>query len=221
MEEHQEETPMPFFIAFAGKKQVGKDTATKMAVEMLEAAGKKVAVTAFAEPLKEMCITILGLKSEEVYGTDEQKNALSHILWDGFSHEVRMKYAQRESIEQATTLPRSGRMTNREVLQVMGTDVFRAIHDNVWAEAPFNRDWEDHDVVILTDCRFPNEVKTTEENNGVVVRIIRETGLVDTHASETALDNHVFDRGMTIYNDGSIGKLQTQVRSILTKLELL
>lgn len=217
-------TPMPLFVAFAGKKQVGKDTATSMAVKLLEESGKKVAVTAFAEELKEMCITILGLKRDEVYGTDEQKNKLSRIRWDNFSDEIRKKYAT-ETFEDSVTIgklwpkPRTGRMTNREVLQVMGTDIFRAIYSDVWAEAPFNKDWKDHDVVILTDCRFPNEVEAIDNHDGIIIQMMRHTGLSDDHPSETSLDGWTFPE--QIVNDGSLEELQEKVQHKLKEFELL
>ena len=36
----------------------------------------------FADPLKRMCIGLFGLTREQCYGTDEEKNSLTDILWD-------------------------------------------------------------------------------------------------------------------------------------------
>jgi hypothetical protein len=215
-------TPGTIFIALSGKKQVGKDTAASMIVRMCESQGKKVVLTAFAEPLKRMCVEILGLSPEGVNGTDAQKNSLCHINWDGFSEEIRLKYSNSgvtagDGIYDPT--PRSGPMTNREVLQVMGTDVFRAIYGNVWAKAPFNRDWSAADVVILTDCRFPNEKLVTEEAGGVIIRLSRSTGFNDNHASEVALDGYNFENKYR--NDGSFNDLENYLRSILIQKGLI
>jgi hypothetical protein len=39
----------------------------------------------FAEPLKRMCIDILGCPEDKVYGTDDDKNVLiEHLLWENF-----------------------------------------------------------------------------------------------------------------------------------------
>lgn len=212
-------TPRPVFIALSGKKQVGKDTAAGMIVRLMEAQGKKAVLTAFAEPLKRMCIEILGLRPEGVYGTDEQKNQLSHINWDGFALDIRLKYSKEIDQHDGRELPRSGPMTNREVLQVMGTDIFRSIYGNVWAKAPFNRDWSGADVVILTDCRFPNEKSVTEEAGGVIIRLERSTGFSDNHASEIALDGYVFEN--TYQNSGSFEDLEKYVRYILERQGLI
>lgn len=213
---------MTRFIALSGRKQVGKDTATAMMKSILETNGLRVKTTAFAESLKEMCINILGLKRENVYGTDAQKNELSHIKWDGFSSEIVWKYATERDCDFYTIkVPRSGYMTVREVLQVMGTDVFRSISGNVWATAPFNRDWSDYDVVFITDCRFPNEKLVTEEHGGVVVRLERTTGYVDNHPSETALDEASFDQRFYYKNDGTLEELHTFVYGVLETLNLI
>jgi hypothetical protein len=216
----------PAFIALSGKKQVGKDTAANMIVKIMAEYGKKTVLTAFAEPLKRMCVEILGLKPEGVYGTDAQKNSLSHIMWDGLPLEVRLKYSNEFAIynqgydsfsdvpeTRSQSLPRSGPMTNREVLQIVGTDIFRAMYDQVWAKAPFNRNWGDADVVILTDCRFPNEKSVTEDAGGVIIRLERSTGFVDNHPSEVALDGFTFEN--TYQNNGSFEDLENYVRGVL------
>lgn len=216
-------TPHTLFIVLSGKKQTGKDTAATFITKLLQGSGKRVVISAFAEPLKRMCIEILGLNRAEVYGTDAQKNALSHIMWDGFPLDIRLKYSKEyvgydpgrgSSIEiRSQWLPRTGPMTNREVLQVMGTDIFREIYGDVWAKAPFNADWKDTDVVILADCRFPNEKKVTEDAGGIIIRLERSTGLNDNHASETALDECYFEH--TFKNNGSIEDLENYLRDRL------
>lgn len=229
MNKQVENTPhTPFFIAISGKKQVGKDTAAGMLVRLLESRGKTVAVTAFAESLKRMCVEILGLRPEAANGTDEQKNALSHIQWDGFPIGIRLKYSNEFARYEygsftdvpetrAQKLPRSGPMTNREVLQVMGTDIFREIYYDVWAKSPFNRDWSGYDVVILTDCRFPNEKKVTEEAGGVIIRLERSTGFNDDHPSEVALDGYDFK--CKYRNDGSLEDLKKYLEGVLNDIK--
>lgn len=214
----------PRYIVLSGKKQVGKDTAAGMIRRVLENEGKRVAEFAFAKPLKDMCVQILGISREGAYGTDAQKNALSHIVWDGMPPAVRMKYAKVPDTTVGVSngmiyaSPRSGPMTNREVLQVIGTDIFRSIYNDVWAKAPFNIEW-DVDIVILTDCRFPNEKSVTEESGGVIIRLERITGLSDNHISETALDGFTFKN--TYHNDGSLQDLEQYIRQVLVEERII
>lgn len=213
-------TPGPIYISLSGKKQVGKDTAAEMMVKMLETAGHKVKVTAFAEQLKKIAIDVLGLPHDLVYGSNEDKETETHVLWDTFPNAIRLKYSNELCEFFGGDLPRHGAMTIREVLQVMGTDIFREMFESdVWANSPFRRDWSDCDVVLITDCRFPNEKKITEERSGTVIRVERDTGLQDNHRSETALDGVEFE--YFYENRGSLDDLRNFMQGILAKLELL
>lgn len=91
----------------------------------------------------------------------------------------------------------------------------------------FHPDW------IITDCRFPNELKAVEDKGGVTIRVTRPkerevflmnaNEVIDTtiieHISETALDSAVFQYEIT--NDGTLDELIDKVRNILEKEGLL
>lgn len=198
---------MTKFIGFAGHKQVGKDTAAKIVTEFLFIGGKFAGTTSFATVLKNMCVDILGLKKEGVFGSDADKNSPSHIKWDDLPLEIRAKYSNPKD------LFRTGFMTNREVLQIMGTDIFRAIYPNVWTDSLFRQDWSQYDYVLVPDVRFPNEALAIEQNGGILIRIERETGLQDTHISETALDEYDFKN--RIVNNGSLLELEEKLKVII------
>jgi hypothetical protein len=213
-EDQVEKAPGPIFIGVSGKKQTGKDTSAAIITSILERRGVTVQTTAFADPLKQMCVDILGLTYDGVFGTDEQKNEYSHIVWNTLSDEIR--YAHSVETEEMwhgdsdetmdVPLMRTGPMTNREVLQIIGTDIFRImLYGNVWLSIPFRRTW-DTDVVIIADVRFENEKTTIEENGGSVLRLTRNTGLLDDgHSSEVALDGVQFEHNYQ--NDGTIPEL--------------
>lgn len=234
-------TPGPIYIALSGKKQTGKDTAASMIVGILDECGKKVCLTAFAEPLKNMCIDVLGLDRALVYGSNEDKETPTHISWNRMPDDIRLKYSTTfeqefgfaydkssgypegyvKAIRQAKRrLMRSGPMTVREVLQIAGTDIFREMFwDNVWAESPFIKDVGDVDAVVMTDCRFPNEKNCTEENGGVIIRLERSTGFNDSHKSETALDDYTFK--YLYQNSGSLKDLEDFLRTTLKEVGLI
>ncbi len=70
-------------IVFVGRKQSGKNTAAKQVCDLLW--GKSfVSEHAFAEPIKELCVKVLGVSPESVYGTDEEKMRPTHLLWEDF-----------------------------------------------------------------------------------------------------------------------------------------
>jgi hypothetical protein len=77
--------------------------------------------------------------------------------------------------------------------------------------------WYARDWLIITDVRFPNEAELVRELDGVLIRVERDTGLDDTHDSETALDDYDhFD--FRFKNDGSLDDLETAVIGIVSEI---
>jgi hypothetical protein len=88
-----------------------------------------------------------------------------------------------------------GPMTAREVLQYVGTEIFRKMYHNVWADALIRQIIkEDSSYALISDVRFPNEVQAIKDAGGKVLRLTRNpAGDSDVHESETALDKENFD----------------------------
>lgn len=223
----------PLFIAISGKKGSGKDEFAKslMGYLTVDFNVNEVEITHFADPLKEICVHLFGLDRRLVYGSNADKEQSTTVMWDGFPESVRRKYSVKREVpseplikmaaemftsDGMTDVLRTGPMTHRELLQVMGTDIFRErVYNNIWAEYPFKQKWyvgEPCDVIALTDvvmiadCRFPNEVAETLKNGGLVIRVNRDTGHKDAHPSETALDEYNWDqdRHFVVDNNGTL-----------------
>lgn len=137
--------------------------------------------------------------------------------------------------------------TYRELLQYIGTDLLRnQLHEDVWVNAlmnkykPKNCSGVTHCALagkpeiscnlcpeypnwIITDVRFPNEVKAIKDKGGISIRVNREDitgqGKLNPHTSETALDNYEFD--YVIDNFSTMEQLKEKVKTILIKEQLL
>jgi hypothetical protein len=187
---------------------------------------QSVKVYNFADALKDVCHKVLGLTKEQCYGTDSQKNSLSQYTWDNMPVEIRLAYSNSsakwvtgsftdttgekvETLYEEIDYPvyRSGPMTGREVMQVVGTDIFRKMFsDQVWVNATFNRIKEENKPIsLIADCRFESEVKAIIDNGGYIIRLNRVVDGSDLHPSETALDNFDFaslgNRCLELNND--------------------
>ena len=88
------------------------------------------------------------------------------------------------------------KMTVRELLQYVGTDVMRGIDPDCWIR-PYLQAVEaaSASMIVTPDVRFPNEVEAIKEHGGIVIRLLR--GIPDLlakkvkrHSSETALDGY-------------------------------
>lgn len=176
---------MTKIIAFAGKKQSGKTTCSEFVSKVFSSSllGRSK-VYNFADPLKQdICINILGLTYDQCYGTDDDKNQLVDCFWEG------------------------KQLTAREVMQFVGTNVFRKMQKNVWASATIKKIlFDKFDLAIVADCRFPNEVDAIKSAGGLVIKLTRNL-YHSTHESELALDENRYDQSNfdLIVNNDNIG----------------
>ena len=173
-------------IGLSGKKQSGKSTVTNFLTR------RGFMEVSWAAPLKKKIgMELLGLTHEQVYGTEEDKEAVDDF-W--------------------------GR-SPRELLQIIGTECFRnLVHPDFWvklgvkeirAQTFLKRN------VVVSDCRFPNEIEAVKKLGGSSVRIIREgQSSTDRHPSETALDRYDFDYIITA-KSGDLDGLKMRMDQIL------
>jgi len=65
-------------------------------------------------------------------------------------------------------------ITPRWVLQNIGTDIMRNnFHPDIWILA-LEKQLFKYKNVVITDCRFPNEIDLIKQNNGFIINVIRE-----------------------------------------------
>ena len=65
-------------------------------------------------------------------------------------------------------------LTPRWVLQYWGTEVCRVgFHDNIWVASLENKLRKTTDDIVISDCRFPNEIQAIKQAGGLVVRVKR------------------------------------------------
>lgn len=102
----------------------------------------------------------------------------------------------------------------RELLQIIGTEVFRSIHPDTWCIA-LGRDikpsLDTGARFVITDCRFENEVAWVKRMGGKVVYIERPgLSAEDSHASEQT-DSIKPLADYVITNSSTLEELQEQV----------
>jgi hypothetical protein len=135
-------------------------------------------LVSFADPLKEFCINLLGLKRELVYGSQEDKNQPSGLVWENLPYRVEGK---------------NGEMTVREVLEEVGTKFIRNINTNGHVNALINliNSVSTH-FFLIDDVRFINECDAIHSLGGHVIRLTRltEDGKHNVHKSNLELDNY-------------------------------
>lgn len=128
--------------------------------------------------------------------------------------------------------------TPRLALQLIGTDVFRNnFHPDIWMLSVMSRYKDDN--VVISDCRFPNEIQAIRELGGRIVRVDRgeapvwwetavmaaegvlyeqgemETTFSDIHSSEWAWASEIPDE--VILNNGTLDELYGMVKLLDNK----
>lgn len=236
-------------IAMSGRKQAGKDTIGEFLKNYCVNSLKiKSDTYAFADLLKKICIEALGVEYEQCYGTDEEKNSDTTYVWDNVSDFLRWKFGSQEIIFRSTRpsqydlgLPledyyykskhdilrspvghKTGPMSCRDIMQLLGTDLIRSNFGNIWAEATIRNIYKDsHDVAFITDNRFPNEIESIlSEPSGYVIRLSRSPfGTEDQHESESSLDDYDWNHPRCFMLDNSNMSIEEQCEASIPLLE--
>ena len=163
------------------------------------------------------------------------KDAVASVFgWDRDLLEGRTKHARewREEIDpwwsERLEMPE---LTPRLVLQLWGTEVCRrGFHDDIWLASVENKLRKNDDNVVISDCRFPNEIAAIRNAGGRVIRISRgpdpdwfslaklspkkmKEVYPNVHASEYSWASTDFD--FIVDNNGSIEDLYTQIKNLV------
>lgn len=174
------------------------------------------------------------------------KDAVSNVFgWDRTLLEGRTKQARewREQVDpwwaERLNMPN---LTPRLMLQLWGTEVCRkGFHDDIWIASLENKLRNSNDHIVISDCRFPNEIKSIRDAGGIIVWVKRgelpewydaavsanrgdvqnftwatSKALLEKlgiHASETAWVGTKFDA--ILDNNGSIDDLYASVKNLV------
>ena len=183
-------------IGLTGKKQVGKDTLAKHLIEKYG-----YVKYAFADSLKQACKEIFLLNDEQM---------------DGDLKEV---------------VDKRWKLSPRTLFQRVGTEMFREQLLNIFSEIKCGNNiwvyrfklWYQQELkknkdlkVVITDCRFPDEIDIVKQLNGVVIKINRNNSIIDKHVSETNIDNIVGD--YVLENNSTIDNYYKQLDLIMNKI---
>ena len=174
------------------------------------------------------------------------KDAVAQVFgWDRTLLEGRTKQSRewRDQVDTwwATRL-NMPELTPRLMLQLWGTEVCRrGFHDDIWIASLENKLRKITDNVVISDCRFPNEIASIKNSGGMVIRVKRgpepewydaamqynrgeianmywalsraKLETLNVHASESAWVGTDFD--YVLDNNGTLDYLYQQINDLL------
>ena len=178
----------------------------------------------FASSLKDAVASVFGWNREYLEGSTKASRAWREQKDEWWSNRLGME------------------ITPRWVLQYWGTEVCRnGFHNDIWVASVENKLRQTDDNIVITDCRFVNEIKAIKEIGGITMRVSRgqppewydaavsynkgEHGNMNWSLSKAKLDRHRvhaseyssvgLEYDHYIDNNGTIDELHKQVNSVI------
>jgi hypothetical protein len=179
----------------------------------------------FANSLKDAVAQVFGWDREMLEGTTTSSRERREQVDPWWAKRLKMPH-----------------LTPRWVLQNWGTEVCRkSFHDDIWIASLEHKLLNSKDNVVISDCRFSNEVKAIKKAGGITIRVSRgpepdwydaaiaynkgpngnslwslskaKLDRLGIHASEYSSVGLKYDHYLN--NDGSIDELHNKVQSIV------
>lgn len=111
----------------------------------------------FAATLKDAVAAIFGWDRELLEGRTKESRAWRETVDTWWANRLNLPH-----------------LTPRWVLQWWGTEVVRkSFHDDTWIASLENKLRNMRDDIVITDCRFPNEIRAIKAAGGIVIRVKR------------------------------------------------
>ena len=186
----------------------------------------------FADKVKDIVCLLLNCTREQLEDREFKEKELGEEWW--YYKDKKGKIYSYLDYNGITKDKKLVLTTPRLLMQLVGTECGRQIlHPNAWVVSTFIGFNNHSDNWIITDTRFPNELKAIKDRNGITIRVNRDQEqvlkdkgihipkhlLTPEHESETALDNAEFD--YVIENNNTIEDLIEKVKEILIKEKVI
>jgi hypothetical protein len=172
----------------------------------------------FASSLKDAIAVIFGWNREYLEGTTKASRVWREQKDEWWSNRLGMD------------------ITPRWILQYWGTDVCRNhFHNDIWVASVEHKLLNSNEDIVITDCRFANEVNAIRNIGGIAIRVRRgpdpewydsavaanqqvQSAMAylqaqGVHVSETAWVGTRFD--YEIDNNGTIDELYTNIKNLV------
>jgi len=220
---------MKKIIAITGLKGSGKDTTADYIIKNYDNWEKD----SFAGTLKDAVSAIFGWDRKMLAGETPEDRALRETKDDFWSKKLGFD------------------VTPRNILQKLGTDCIREhFHKNIWVDSLERKLINNDKNIIITDCRFQNEIERLKNLGAIFIRVMRNPlpewwgdaielnhankGLVKLSVerweeiTKSMKDVHVSESSWVgvdypdyiISNDGTFEELYKQVDNIMEKIRI-
>ena len=203
-------------ISLSGKAGSGKDATADILQEYL--GEEAVNRCAYAAKLKKTLMDVFNLTFEQVYDEKMKDELLDEPILFNKSRQVAVceAYGIRPNYHTYDHLYKFE--TPRKIMQYVGTDFLRGFNDKIHLE---HLPLKHGKVNIVTDSRFPNEIKyledkSTHKDPPLLLYIDREDTKKVPDCKSEALTKEDFT-GIVVDNNGTLRDLDSTIKGILNE----
>lgn len=189
-------------IGICGFKSSGKDTIAEYLIK--EYSFKKVS---FASTLKDIISIMFGWSRDKLEGITKEDREWREKIDPWWSKTLKMPL-----------------LSPRYVMQYFGTDLFRNnFHEDIWVKIVENKvsKYLEEDMnanVVITDCRFNNEINMILQLGGKIIHVHRNSPIEVKCIHSSEIEWIRCYKDYDIENVGTIKELEEKVKYILEKL---
>ena len=207
-------------IGISGKKQSGKNTVAKMLQYFLWCKHANVKPS-YEDYLKYRDLRFYQVRVQIVSFADILKrivSAMTNCNLDNFEDDSFKNSLIPDHINKIFP-DKEKKHTYRELLQYLGTDIFRNLYKDIWVDSLLYRVNKTPNLnFIVSDVRFPNEAEAIVKKSPVnfIIKVIRNKEENDNHLSETSID--LVKAKYIIRNEGSIEQLFNTVKILIDEM---
>jgi hypothetical protein len=205
------------FVGFVAEKESGKTTTFNFIKELLPQARELM----LAEHLKETCAKAFNLSLAFLESQAERKKIFSDpiVLTRDHIKTISDSFEMTLSEQEVNKHVDFKLTTTRQILQYVGTDILRAVEDDIHLRWAMRRAPK-ADVYVVTDIRFPNEFAFFDNKDNFLPFYIErkkstEADASAAHASETHIPNLRKLCLAEIINNGTLEDLKGQVKTLI------
>ncbi len=224
---------LPMIVGLRGEMGSGKDCFALF----LNQFHKDFEICRFSKGLREAACILTGMKLENTWSDKAKATELDIIftkdqfvtivrqmvlfvmakddyIWEVMASKCCLALHQKENDIHI-------KMTFGTLLQKLGTDFFRNLDENCFVDYLY-RVWNKKTPLIITDVRFPNEMKFVHERGGIIVLITRplvekrKDGRDKNHLSEIALKDIKSD--YIVENNETLFELEKKAHDFFSHL---
>lgn len=217
---------MSHIIGIMGPKGSGKNTVAKIVKKINPKDFDNIHILSFADILKDVVSTMFSLDRDMLEGITEQAR--------------KQREQPIESLKSIFGFAPSG----RDLLLIIGTKIMRNhLSKNIWSQLLMNKirelDKNGHNLYLITDCRFLNEIKAIEEygshrlwmvirehqeyfhdayifntTKNPIIKLFKWLKIKNIHPTERDWIRYYTNLSV-IHNNGTLTQLKTNIKEIL------